>query len=146
MTTATAPKTKKPRVDNFFEKAMTSRGAVYWPQNMAYLIDSHGMNYYKVLCLQWRHSDRTPASCGNRRHDADKYLHTLECESQLTEALTMAMQGANQTCKKLAEVLLKTHEAMGCECDWKPKFKPPLRKFIKVKCPSRAYKIGVKVL
>lgn len=142
---AVAEKPKRTRGWSF-ERTMTSRGAVYWPQNLSYLISAHGMNYYKVLCLQWRASDRTPDSCGNKRHDADKYKHTLECESQLTEAIIVANQGGNQKITDLRDALLKMHTEMGCDCDWKPRAHPPLTHYINVKFPSRSYKIKVRVL
>lgn len=115
-------------------KQMTSRGAQYWAQNMCYLVESHGLNYMKILCLQWQNSTGKP--CTNRNHKDDLYKRELECEAQLVECMTMANQGGGSTCKALAVVLHKVHDDMGCGCDWQPKLKPPKvsqREFLQAK-------------
>jgi len=104
-------------------RAMTSRSAQYWAQNMCFLVESHGLNYMKILCLQWQST--TGKVCTNRKHQDDLYSRELECEAQLVECMTIANQGGGKTCKALIPVLLKIHDDMGCECDWQPKLKPP---------------------
>lgn len=115
-----AVKTKKRRDD--FQVTIESRGATFWPQNLRYLIEHHNMNYWKVLCLQWRNS--TGKSCGKRTHNEDEYKNELECEAQLTESIVVAVQGGKKTNTELGEALLELHVEMGCDCDWQPISKP----------------------
>ena len=100
-----------------------NRGATYWPQALSYLMSTHGMNYWKFLCLQWQHTTGKP--CTKRSHQQDDYKRKLECEAQLVESITEANRGAYSTCKELADVLLRVHKDMGCNCGWTPKLKPP---------------------
>lgn len=116
-------------------KAMTNRAAQYYAQNLCYLTESHGLNYMKILCLQWQST--TGNKCTKRKHVADDYSRELECEAQLTECLVIASQGGSaDTCKAVASVLYKIHDDMGCSCEWQPKLKPPKvsdREFLQAK-------------
>lgn len=91
---------EKMRSNNFI-KVIESEVGRKRIKTLEKFIDSHGMNYWKFLCLKWQNS--TGKKCTNKKHIAGEYSKKLECEAQLVESISIQveMTGMNEKDFKL---------------------------------------------